>query len=649
MARDPTTNFPVVAIGASAGGLEPLNELLAALPYKPQAAILFVQHLPPERKSLLPDLLRGKRSDLEIIEPENEHSLQPGCVYLVPGGKTLTFDDQGVLHVVAPPERLIHHTIDSLLASVATIYKERAVAVILSGTGNDGTRGSVEIRSHGGTVLVQDPAGARFPSMPNSVIHTGSVDLVLTPAAIGREIETISQTRRSSARIDVPVDPENLSAFYDLLYTTTGYRFNHYKDGVALRRLRRRMQLRGVNIMDEYLKILGQEPAEARQLAEDFMIGVTSFFRDPETWHELKAYVIRNLIAQKSDESTRVWTPACSTGAESYSIAVMLHDELEQAGKEVDFLVFASDINENALETARRGIYPGCFEVDIPPEYFRRHFVCSEDRTKMAISGAIRERLVFAKHDLLADPPFSKLDLIICRNLLIYLEPPAQHRCIDTFHYALRENRFLFLGKAESVGERESLFRQVGPQCTHIFQRLPGPSPARYPTSFRMEADFRLHKQEKRQAPDQSAIVDAARDALLERYAPAAVAIDGGYEILYNNGPVNRYLTPPSGEPTHNLLDLLPQRLRPKIRAAVYRIGQDGTTATIRTKLNRAKKIVTIAVSPLESAPHTFIVEFRESRARNKPEAVSLEVSESTHGAVRQLEDELTTTRIDLR
>lgn len=649
----PTTSFPIVAVGASAGGFEAFSEVVDGIPADLRAAVVFIQHLPPDHKSPLADLLHTRRPDLTFVTAHEGTALERGRLYLAPPGTMLTVDRHAVLHTSPPAEKHPRHLIDTFLVSLAANLRDRAVAVVLSGTGNDGTRGAVEVRSMGGTVLVQEPRTAHFDSMPRSVIDTGSADMVLDPAGIARQIGVIAAAREASIRIDHLVSPEHLHAFFDLLLAATGYRLHYYRHNVVKRRIRRRMQLHGIGSVEEYIELLQRDRAETRELADDLMIGVTSFFRDPDAWEQLRLRVVRPLVASHADQPIRVWTPACATGEEAYSIAMMLQDELGRAGKRTDFQVFASDVNEKALAAARAAVYSGCLDTDIPSEYLGKYIVCSEDRSKAAVLEEIRGKVVFARHNVLTDPPFSKQDLIVCRNLLIYLEDPARERCIDLFHYALNENGFLFLGKAESVMEKHSLFKAVEPGEARIFQRLPGPSPKRYPISESPAAGRRIRERQAGPSPSSSAIVGAARNALLERYAPAAVAIDGRYEIRFVNGPVNRFLTPSGGGPTQNLLEQLPERLHARIRGAVNRAGQERKAVTIRAALpaDHRTRRVSITISRLEEQEEVYLVAFREDegRAGAAEEPPAPEPVETGGDALHRLESELSATRLDLQ
>jgi len=649
MESNQKNKFLVIAVGASAGGLEAFVELIGSVPEKLNAAIVFVQHLPSEYKTLMPGLVHNRHPDLDLVEIDDGMTLQPQRIYFAPGGRNLSMEEDHFR--VEPSEHHQFHAIDSFFRSFAHRMRERAVGVILSGAGSDGTRGAIEIRSCGGSVIAQDPTTARFPSMPRSAIEGGCVDLVLAPKAITEEITKIVGSRIESFEVDQLTTPEHLKAFFDLLFSSTGYRFHQYKKSVVQRRVRRRMQLHGVGSVEEYIDHLKKDSSEARQLAADFMIGVTSFFRDPGAWQVLKKHVVRTLVLESSSEPVRVWTPACSTGEESYSIAAMLHEELERAGKKREIQVFATDINDSALEKARRGVYVGCLDTDIPSPYMQKYFFCSDNGTTAMVNKEIRDSMVFAKHDILSNPPFSKLDLIICRNLLIYLELKAQKQCIDIFHYALVENGYLFLGKAETVSDRRSLFKHIGPKDAHIYQRLPGTAPSGFPTAVRPGTSFRPIEPDMLQVTANTAIIDAARNMLLETCTPAAVAIDTHGSILYNSGAVNRYLTPPQGAPTRNLFEQLPARLHTRIKGVLYRLAHEGGVKSIRTKLlGNEKRNVSITISCLDGRDEFFLVVFRDVEGKRKgTDVCQVDMGQSEQAAAQALEDELKVIRTDLQ
>ena len=649
----PDKAFPIVGVGASAGGLEALESFLTALPKKFGVAIVFIQHLSPKHKNLLPELLRSRTTDLRIEEIEDELEVLPGRLYLCPPAKEIRVQ-KGIFRIASHVHRHVHLPIDEFFVSLAEDVAERAIAVILSGAGTDGARGVQAVRSAGGTVFVQDPATAEFPSMPLAAISTGQVDGVLSPPDIAREVLKFHGSGTVTGPAEAFVSPAQLDPFYHLIYEKTGYRFNHYKQSVVARRIKRRMSLEGVSSVKDYLKTLERQNNEAALLASDLMIGVTSFFRDRLAWKALHLDVTRKLIAQDDDSPIRVWTPACATGEEPYSIAMMLQQELDLAGKKREIQIFATDVNDRALERAREGIYPASIAADVPADYMKKFFTSSENGQSVTANKEIRQHIVFAKHDLLTDPPFSRLDLVICRNFLIYLEADAQEKCISLFHYALKEEGSLFLGGAESPGRNSALFIPLPHKKCRVYRKGETKQSARTPLAVPYAAERSTSSLAIKQASTteyrQSAI-QAIQEALLEEHAPAAVAIDQHYEILYHNGPTSRYLHQPRGTPTQNLLELVPKNLRNRLRGGLYRAAQEGKPVSIRTHIpdqQEQKRQVAFRISKVRD--DLFLIIFVEKGVLPKRKAATLlEAAAIEETAVHQLENELSATREDLQ
>jgi two-component system CheB/CheR fusion protein len=645
-------SFAIVGIGASAGGLDSLQCFLAVLPKEFDFSVVFMQHLSPKHRSLLPELLHNRRPDIEIKEISDGLEVLPGKLYLCPPGKEIKIL-KATFHVSAPSGEHFHLPIDKFFSSLAEEAGERAIAVVFSGAGTDGARGVRAIRNAGGTVFVQDPATAEFAAMPLAAINTGQVDSVLPADGIAREIVKITVTGAIAAPAEGSIAPGEFETFYRVIQEKTGHRFEHYKKSVVGRRIMRRMYLRGVSSVREYVEMVTDKDSEAAALASDLMIGVTSFFRDRLAWKALKIGVIRKLAAQEEDSPVRVWCPACATGEEAYSIAMMLQEEFEPAGRKRDIQVFATDVSEQALGKAREGTYPGSIAADVPPEYMRKFFTCSDDGLSVIIGKEIRERVIFAKQNLLTDPSFSKLDLIICRNLLIYLEPVAQEKCLTLFHYALKDGGYLFLGNAESVGRNKTFFRSLSHNKCRIYQKIGTRPPSRLPlaVSFASEQPASVSPRQTPPAEHSVSATDIVQETLLGEFAPSAVAINQGYDILYHNGPTNRYLRQPRGAPTQNLLDLLPESLRNRVRGAIYRATQEARPVSIRAVIpfdDESKRQVTLRISKLRE--NMFLVVFREKGGiPEQPEAVTAEVVAVDETTIRQLEGELAATRAELQ
>ena len=644
-------NFTIVAIGASAGGLSALERFLSALPGELGFALIFMQHLSPKHKSLLPELLRSRITGLRVEELADGVEILPGTLYVCPPKQEVRVEEN-IARVTSRSRPHTHLPIDEFFYSLSETMPERTVAVILSGAGTDGARGVPAIRKAGGTVFVQDPVTAEYPDMPLAAINTGQMDGVLPPEEIAREILKFQRSGIGA----VPAEHFMAAAHFDTLFRTinerTGYRFNYYKKSVVARRVRRRMYLHGGMAIDKYLEFLAENDIEAVHLAGDLMIGVTSFFRDRLAWKALHLEATRKFIAEENDSPIRVWAPACATGEEAYSIAMMLQHELDLAGKKREVQVFATDINERALERAREGTYPATIIADVPPEYIAKFFALSGDKLSYTINKEIRQMVVFAKQDLLVDPPFSRLDLVICRNLLIYLDQTAQEKCISVFHYALKKEGFLFLGNAESPGRTSTLFVSLAHKKCRIYRRSESSRNARMPLSVSYAAG-RSQKAPKLKATEErhNTITQTIQEALLERHGPTAIAINQNYDILYHSGPTNRYLRQPRGAPTQNLMELIPERLGNRIRGAMYRVTHESKPVNIRMPLSvdqGGRKAVTAQVSKVRD--NLFLITFIEKGGPSpEPEAPSPDILAIEETAVRQLENELSATRDDLQ
>ena len=642
-------SFPIVGIGASAGGLDVLQRFLATLPTDFGFALVFIQHLPAKHKSLLSELLAAKLPSLVIQVISDGLKVEPGRLYLAPPGKEVRLRNK-FFQTIAHPEGLIHFPIDEFLSSLAEDAAEYAIAVIFSGAGTDGARGCQSIRSVGGTVFVQDPETAEFSSMPIAAIESGQADAVLSPEGIAAELLKLQDVAVSREH---PITLEEFDSFFRILQEKTGSRFNHYKKSVLTRRIRRRMYLSDLATVKNYLDLVSTNDKEAALLASDLMIGVTSFFRDRVAWKALNLEAVRQIAVENTTLPLRVWTPASATGEEAYSIAMMLLHELALAGKKRDIHVFATDVNDRALERAREGRYPVSITMDVPQEYIQKYFTPTDDANFLVINRDVRECVVFAKQDILTDPPFSKLDLIICRNFLIYLEPEAQEKSISLFHYALNDGGFLFLGNSETVGKKGRFFKSIGHKQCRVYRKQGTKSASRLPITVPYASDRTAAYAAKQAhyAELKRSFTEIIQEKLLETYAPAAVAIDQNYEIIYNNGPIKRYLTQPRGMPTQNLLELVPENLRSRIRGALYRSGHEERPVAIRTNMagdDNKKRQVLLLIT--KAAENLHIVVFQEKATPTKKEIVEeVEKTVIEETAIHQLESELSATKADLQ
>lgn len=643
--------FPIVAIGASAGGLHSFESFLQELPSEFHFAIIFIQHLSPTYKSLMPELLHAQRPDLKFEGMGDGQSVLPGHIYIYPPHEEIRIQ-QGAVHMYPGTGNHRLHPIDDFLVSLSQDVSERIIAVILSGAGTDGARGVQAIKAVGGTVFAQDPGTAEFPSMPMASINTGKVDGILAPQDIARRLLTICDAGMPSEPSEGPDESTEFDPFLRLIYDKTGHRFNHCKKNVLARRIRRRMNLHGISSATAYLDMLAANNSEAKMLTYDLLIGVTSFFRDRLAWNALETEVVKQLVAKKYDSPIRIWTPACATGEESYSIAMMLQDELDRSGSQREMQIFASDIDERALEKARAGTYPESVVADIPPEYIKKFMSYTSDGLAVNVSSDIRQHMIFARHDLMTDPPFSRLDLIICRNLLIYIEPYAQDKCISLFDYALNDGGYLFLGSAESLGGKGDAFQSIGQKTDRIYQKIEGKASPKKTLSFPLNAPHSTTYPSKDplSADHRPTLEELAKKALFDKFVPAAVAINENYEIIYFYGPLNIYLLQPEGRPTHNLLDLVPTSMRSRIRGALYKVIHTDKPALLRATIldgKGRKRQVTLDIS--KTNENLFLITFQEKSGPAKSEGLLPDISDLNETAVRQLENELCSTREDLQ
>ena len=523
---------------------------------------------------------------------------------------------------------------------------------MLSGTGTNGALGLRQIKAEGGIAIAQDPETAAHAGMPQSAIATGVVDLVLPPEKIPEAL--LDLVRHPYVRRPEVVEQRDveLSALLDLLQRHTKLDFRPYRKGTLLRRTHRRMGLHRIESVDEYFRRLQGDPQEVRALARDLTINVSGFFRDPQAWSELDKKVIAPLVQERAAKaSIRIWVPGCATGEEAYSVAMLIAERADKAGKSFDLRIFATDVSKDVLSIARAGRYPASIAEDVGAERLERFFEIEDDSYQ--VRKTLREAITFAPQNLLQDPPFSRVDLITCRNLLIYLEPEFQQKVLALFHFALREDRHLFLGPAESVSGQQNLFQAVSKKW-RIYRRL---GPTRHDI-----VDFPLisisggaSETEGAPAPTQPEgrrhTLDPFQRALLGRYAPASVLTDREFRARAFQGPTSEYLQQPSGEPTGNLIALAREGLQVPLRAAVQRALAEHREVSTRARVKRGGSFhpVWITVSPLERGRDTddmLVVSFFEQEAA--PDQSSVADGRETQSET-QLEADLLAAREDLR
>lgn len=594
-------------------------------------------------------------------------ALEPDTIYQSQPRMFIELRD-GQLSAVEPPAPEVKRCPgDYALQCVAREKRERSIAVVLSGTGNDGTLGLRSVEAAGGISLVLNPDVAACDQLPRSAIRTGVVDHVVGPDRMveivvrythHRYVERVEHADSEATRATERSARGDLNEIISVLRSRAGYNFQFYKKSTLTRRIDRRLGL-GLgqfNSYAEYAEHLRANPGELNELFYDLLIGVTEFFRDPEAWDELRRLVVEPMVAARTDDETiRVWVAGCATGEEAYSIAIIFLDELRLQRKSCMVQVFASDINDGALEIARAGLYPKSIATNVPKRYLARYFTEIAGDYQYAVNKVVRESVTFARQNLIGDPPFSKLDLVCCRNLLIYLESEIQQRTIAVFHFALRSGGYLFLGTAETIGRQVDLFLPLSKRW-RIYSRSDAPRREVMPFPVSSLAARNVHRDavRTRAISEVPRLSRVAQQIILEQYAPAAVLVDRNFDIHYFSGPTSEYLVQPSGAPTNDLLIMAREGLRTKLRRFVQLAAREGhpvRATDLRVKRNGEFHNVAVTIAPVtvdqDSEPLLLVV--FEEVANGRVDAANVDHSVVNESLVRQLENELTLAREDLK
>jgi two-component system CheB/CheR fusion protein len=599
-------NFPIVGIGASAGGLDAFKRLLTAIPENSGMAYVLVQHLDPNHESILPEILQ-RVTKIPVHEITDDIHLAPDHIYIIPSNKMLTSTD-GVLQL-SPREKKINLSIDIFFTSLADVHKEFAVGVVLSGTGSDGTIGLKAIKENGGICIAQDSESAAYDSMPQSAINAGLVDFILAPENIPAQLLQINSSYQTNhffkAEEQLPKSDEDIfKQILLLLRQRTGIDFTYYKQPTFHRRIARRIAIVKKKNLADYLKFLRTDKGEQDALFHDVLIPVTSFFRDPNTFQALTNIVFPALFKNKSaDEPIRIWISACSTGEEAFSIAICMHEFLssnsDKYQDQTKIQIFATDISEKSIKKARAAVYTKADVEKLSETQLKHYFV--KNNSGYEVGKLIRDMCVFAPHNFLKDPPFAKMDVITCRNVLIYMDTFLQKKAFSTFHYALKENGFLLLGKSETPGASSDLFTQVD-KHEKIYARKPVPGRFMHVATERKE-EFLVTK-DKIATKQEGTQTDFRKnaEAIMIAKSPASVVVNEQMEIVYIHGDITPFLQAPQGKPTHNLLKMAREGLAFELRNAIHKSKKQQTTVTkenIPVKANDKQALVTIEIIPL--------------------------------------------------
>lgn len=625
VAAPSVATFPVVGIGASAGGLAALEGFFSALPTDHDLGMAFVvvQHLAPDHHSILTDLLQ-RCTRLEVLQVESGMTVQPDCVYIIPPNRDMALL-HGCLQLLEPATpRLRRLPIDFFLKSLAQDRREQAIGIVVSGTGSDGTLGVRAIKGEGGMVMVQHPGGAEYDGMPRSAIATGLVDFVLPVAEMPAKLLAYVERALGNAapvplRDDSPdeaspedasPDDASLATIFVLIRAQTGHDFSHYKQSTIVRRIRRRMAVHLLEHLGDYVRLLQNTPTEVEELFRDLLIRVTSFFRDAEAFEVLKHELVQRVLPSKAPgQSLRVWVPGCCTGEEAYSLGILLQEVVAELERPIDIHIFATDIDRVAIDQARRGVYPSGIADEMTPERLARAFEAEPDADRYRVKKGLRDLLIFSEQDVVRDPPFSRLDLISCRNLMIYMGTDLQRQLLGVFYYALNPGGLLLLGTSESVGEHRSLFATVDGQAK-LFQRQAGAAGGpltgrgtayRSPMSSPSVRAFTLRAPGRRLP-----LRELTEREVLQHCAAVGVLVNAQGDILFLHGRSGSYLEPAPGESSLNVLAMAREGLRAALTAAL-REAVDGNKAVrrpgLRVRTNGSFGDVNLTIRTVSAEP----------------------------------------------
>ncbi|MDO6389554.1 chemotaxis protein CheB [Pontibacter sp. BT731] len=663
MARNREQDVYVIGIGASAGGLQALEAMFSTIP-QDNVAYVIVQHISSEYRSLLTEILE-QYSALKVQEAEDGASVLANRVYVIPSTKELTIQNNR-FRLSNKTNLNRSQTIDTFFTSLAQDKKQRAIGVILSGTGTDGTKGIEAIKKEGGLVLVQDPTTARFDAMPRSAINSGCADFVLPPELMSAEILDYIKLGPVNADLLALADGEMEATFFqilDMINRQTGIDFSIYKLPTIIRRISRRMNIKGISNFTDYLDHLNMNADEVEMLGKEFLIGVTKFFRDEEAYRFLESNVIPDIIdRKKSHEQLRIWVAGCSTGEEAYSIAILVREYLDKIKKELEVKIFASDIDRGALDFASKGLYTQASLSEVSESKLHDFFVREEG--KLRVSQRVRRMVIFSPHNVTNDPPFSRIDMVSCRNMLIYLNPMLQKKVIDKFHYALALQGYLFLGSSESLGDQRGfeevnkkwkIFRNTTPArslgITETFSGNLSKRPVITPLAT-MPRDLTAKQ------VLQHSFNELLSSTVLEEYGFVAVYVDENYDVLHGAGKFKKFLDLPEQSFTINLLKLVPQDLAVSLGAMLRKATVENEKVVahnVQVHEGDHLRYINVVVKPYppdkKQLQHYILVLFSEEQPPIplKPDQVMV-VSESQYkGRVDELEQELQYTKDDLQ
>ena len=653
-------NIPIVGIGASAGGLEAFNKFFTAMPVDSGCAIVLVQHLDPTHKSMLTELVQ-RYTTMNVVEIQDGMDIKPNTVFVIPPNKyvAILHDKLHLIETPAPP--IMKTPIDFFFRSLAQDRKDKAICIVLSGSGSEGAMGLRAIKGEGGMGMVQTPESSKYDGMPKSAIATNLADYVLAPEDMPKEL--ISYLQFSSRKVPLisakhsAAEIDKLQKVVLLVRSQTGQDFSVFKPNMVMRRVERRMAINKIGDASDYVRYMQQYPTEAKHLQKDLLIGVTSFFRNPEAFDTVRDKAIVELCKKKDPSNPlRIWVPGCSTGEEAFSLAMICQECLAKLKISIQVQIFGTDLDETAIGIARLGLYPKSIAEDVPVQILNRYFI--QEDGSYRVRQDTRDIIVFAVHNVVSDPPFSKIDLISCRNLLIYLNPDTQKKVIALFHYSLARQGLLFLGTAETVGDQSADFSTVDRKWK-LYKRLESASPAKtllLSASDQLAADNLITSrgQEPMKMSKKPGFRELTERILLESFSPCAVIISEKGEILYVHGRSGKYLEIAPGEANLNLLAMAREGLRFELASAIRKAvteDKEVRQERLNVKTNGDEQVINLIVRPVLEEPAIkglLMVVFEDvpvdkTTRRRKRKSASIQDEESPH--ILKLEQELQTAK----
>lgn len=637
--------FPVVGIGASAGGLGAIEKFFKNVPEDPGMAFVVVTHLDPTHISMMPELIQ-RHTNLKVIQVEDGMKVEKNRVYVIPPDKDMGMMN-GTLLLTKPKIRSGPKApVNSFLNSLAEDLGEKAIGVILSGMGMDGTEGIKAIKGELGMVMAQDPVTCQYDSMPRNAIATGLVDFILAPEKMGERLQgyvmrSVLQKQKARSRSEIPANA--LKKIHLLLRSATGHDFSAYKESTIARRIQRRMDVHQIDTVSNYLDYLNKNPGELTVLFKEFLIGVTGFFRDGHAFEALKKKALPELFKNKPyNDNLRVWVPACATGEEAYSLAMVIQECMDELNRELNVQIFATDIDEDAINRARAGLYPGHIPADVGPERLEKFFHSVDDSYQ--VNRKIRDMLVFASQSVIKDPPFTRMELLCCRNLLIYLKADLQKKLLPLFHYSLRPGGVLFLGSSESVGVFSNLFTTVDSKWK-IYKRKETATARRPAVDFDIGSQPDLGLLPDVRPPVVHQLSEIIQKHLMEHHTPATVVIDRKGDIAFIHGRTGKYLEPASGgTKTNNINEMAREGLRTRLPALIRSAGIEKIEVRnkLRVRQDGGFLTVNVTVKPLNEpgAVGFYMVLFEELSLEEEKEKTVSTIKGGTE-RIQELEEEL--------